>query len=78
MESEDIIKNKLEAVRNNSDHEIESTVLHDNFIEKNAHYHSACITEYLLKIPQKVKTESSDHDTTFIKLVLEMNSDLMK
>ncbi|VDI47141.1 Hypothetical predicted protein [Mytilus galloprovincialis] len=76
VESEDRIKNILEAARINSDHEIESTVLHENFTE-NALYHSACITKYLLKTPQKVKAESSDHDTAFVKLVSEINSDLM-
>ncbi|VDI78141.1 Hypothetical predicted protein [Mytilus galloprovincialis] len=67
VESEDRIKNILEAARINSDHEIESTVLHENFTE-NALDHSACITKYLLKTPQKLKAESSDHDTAFVKL----------
>ncbi|VDH89798.1 Hypothetical predicted protein [Mytilus galloprovincialis] len=53
-----------------------ATVLHENFTE-NALYHSACITKYLLKTPQKLKAESSDHDTAFVKLVSEINSDLM-
>ncbi|CAC5425704.1 TH [Mytilus coruscus] len=79
VESEDRIKNILEAARNNSDHEIESTVLYENFTE-NALYHSASLAKhakYLLKIPQKVNTESSDHDPAFVKLVSEISFDLM-
>jgi hypothetical protein len=77
VESEERMKNILEAARHNLDHEIEFKVLHEHFYD-NALYHSVCMTNYLLKTPkEKVNLETSDHETAFFRFVSEINSDLM-
>ena len=72
-------KKILDAARRNSDYEIESKVLHEQFYDK-ALYHNGCICKYLMKTPKetvKEETESSDHDLAFEKLISDINSDLM-
>jgi hypothetical protein len=56
VESEERMKNILEAASpgHNLDHEIEFKVLHGHVYD-NALYHSACKTNYLLKMPKKKK-----------------------
>ena len=77
VESEERMKNILEAARHNLDPEIEFKVLHEHFYD-NALYHSASMTNYLLKTPkEKVNLETSDHKTAFLRFVSEINSDLM-
>ena len=71
------MKNILEAARHNLDHEIEFYVLHEHFYD-NTLYHSACMTNYLLKTPKgKVNLKTSYHETAFPRFVSEINSDLM-
>jgi hypothetical protein len=53
------MNNILEAARHNLDHEIEFKVLHEYFYD-NTLYHSACMTNYLLKTPkEKVSSDST-------------------
>ena len=52
VESEERMKNILEAARHNLDYEIEIKVLHEHFFD-NALYHSDCMTNYLLKTPKR-------------------------
>jgi hypothetical protein len=73
------MKKILDAARRNSDYEIESKVLHEQFYDK-ALYHNGCICKYFMKTPKetvKDETESSDHDLAFEKLISDINSDLM-
>ena len=77
--SQDRMKKILDAARRNSDYEIESKVLHEQFYDK-ALYHNGCICKYFMKTPKetvKEETESSDHDLAFEKLISDINSDLM-
>ena len=57
------MKKILDAARRNSDYEIESKVLHEQFYDK-ALYHNGCIV-------------INDHDLAFEKLISDINSDLM-
>jgi len=52
VESEERMNNIFEAARHNLDHEIEFKVLHEYFYD-NTLYHSACMTNYLLKTPKE-------------------------
>ena len=54
VESEERMTNILETASpgHNLDHEIEFKVLHEHFYD-NALYHSACMTNYLLKTPKR-------------------------
>ena len=77
--SQDRMKKKLDAARRNSDYEIESKVLHEQFYDK-ALYHNGCICKYFMKTPKetvKEETESSDHDLAYEKLISDIKSDLM-
>ena len=79
FESQDRMKKILDAARRNSDYEIESKVLHEQFYDK-ALYHNGCICKYFMKTPKetaKEETESSDHDLAFEKLISDIKCDLM-
>jgi hypothetical protein len=72
IQHDERMKNVLEAARHNLDYEIEIKVLHEHFYD-NALYHSACMTNYLLKtLKEKVNLE-----TAFLRFVSEINSGLM-
>jgi hypothetical protein len=46
------MKKILDAARRNSDYEIESKVLHEQFYDK-ALYHNGCICKYFMKTPKE-------------------------
>jgi hypothetical protein len=50
------MKKILDAARRNSDYEIESKVLHEQFYDKALH-HNGCICKYFMKTPKQAKKQ---------------------